>query len=435
MILKEIDLGLIHPNVENIRRDIGNVNELAASIKSVGILEPLVICPVEVGNGYTLIAGHRRLEAAKKAKLAFVPCRVLEPMTRAQSIELMLVENLQRSDITPVEEACAYQELLQFDGYDEASIAKATGRSVKTVRSRVQLMRLPEKAIDQVHNGQMTLDHAHKLAEFADNPEISKTLLESSAGNFDYQYRTAKDRAKKIAAARKAGAEVYTDEKAMRKAHPYLEPTSWGTKPAPGIAVLFDGLYSEQSFEILTSRPSKTEKEQKAEAARLKRQDELRAREQAVAQAKTAQLVQLAFVGQQLQEKRLRDAAVLNSFRSVATSMGTGTHILRILGVELEKGWASQEDLDTHAQPVIDKLDLPKLVLLVVASDLASSAARALQNTQDTYTGLDTLREGVRWFEFLISIGYDLNDVDQAKLTEIEKRIALIESATKADAQ
>lgn len=173
MNVTEIPLNLLAPHPHNVRRDIGDVTELAGSIAGVGLLQPLTVAPVS-DDEFVVIAGHRRLAAAKIAGLATVPCLVRADLANeADQVSAMLVENLQRSDLTVMEEAAAYEQL-ELLGVKPAAIAKATGRNRATVTSRLKLMALPEKARAQVDTGQLTLGDAEFLLKHVDDPGLMK---------------------------------------------------------------------------------------------------------------------------------------------------------------------------------------------------------------------------------------------------------------------
>jgi ParB/RepB/Spo0J family partition protein len=173
MNVTEIPTGQLVPHPHNVRRDIGDVTELAASITGVGLLQPLTVAPVGEDE-YVVIAGHRRLAAAKKAGLATVPCLVRHDLVnRVDQLEAMLTENLQRTDLTVMEEAAAYEQLTLL-GVKPAEIAKSTGRSRGTVDSRLRLMALPEKAKHSLDVGQLTLADADLLLKHVDDEEVMK---------------------------------------------------------------------------------------------------------------------------------------------------------------------------------------------------------------------------------------------------------------------
>src|SRR4051812_28031558 len=121
---------------DNLRRNVGNVTELAASIRSIGVLEPLLVTPAV--DGFAVVAGHRRLAAARKAGLEVVPCVVRE-MSEVERVIAMVVENEQRSDLSPIESAEGYFRLIDM-GITQKELAKKVGRSAKHVASRLALL-------------------------------------------------------------------------------------------------------------------------------------------------------------------------------------------------------------------------------------------------------------------------------------------------------
>lgn len=179
--LVEIPLEYLHPHPKNPRRDLGDLTELAESIRATGIRQPLTVVQyVDTDDEpdpkyFTTVIGHRRAAAAALAGRTTVPAIVDQALSPAQQLELMLVENVQRSDLSPVEEADGYQGLLDL-GLDVDAIARETGRSESTVRRRLRLVGLPERAREKLHNGQATLAQADRLNDFDDDPELAAQL-------------------------------------------------------------------------------------------------------------------------------------------------------------------------------------------------------------------------------------------------------------------
>src|SRR5437762_8223332 len=159
--LQEIEIDRIAPNPEQPRQriDPDALEELAASIRQHGLLQPLVL--TRAGGGFTIIAGERRWRAARAAGLAAVPAIVKE--TSPESIlELALVENLQRADLTPLEEANAYQTLLAR-GLTQAQVAERVGRSRVAVANRLRLLALAPTVRQLLVDGSLTEGHARAL--------------------------------------------------------------------------------------------------------------------------------------------------------------------------------------------------------------------------------------------------------------------------------
>lgn len=156
--LKQVLVGQLHPATDNPRTDVGDVDEMATTMKQLGVLEPLVVSK-NGASGYTVVAGHRRLAAAKQAGLKTVPCVVHEDLSDQARAEMMLVENLQRTDLTPIEEAKAYRRLTEL-GRSQRDLAKVVGRSQSHISKRVALLKLPEVALAAVDSGGITLETA-----------------------------------------------------------------------------------------------------------------------------------------------------------------------------------------------------------------------------------------------------------------------------------
>lgn len=158
MTVRNIHISRLAANKDNIRRDVGDVTELAASIRVHGILQPLV-AEERPGGRYVLLAGHRRLAAARKARLEMVPVDIRPAAGGAKAIEVMLVENCQRSDLSAVEKAEAMGRL-RGSGYSASDIARATGMSPSTVSYFLSLLDLDDDSRARVRDGSVPVGHA-----------------------------------------------------------------------------------------------------------------------------------------------------------------------------------------------------------------------------------------------------------------------------------
>lgn len=178
----------VRPHPKNVRRTAAASPEMVESIRSAGILEPVILGPETADGVRYLIAGNVRYDGALQAELTVLPAVLRDDLvTEAQQIEAMLVENLHRTDLTAVEEAEGYEQLQLF-GMDETAIAAATGRSKATVKSRLRLNDLPLKARERLHTGEATLVDAEALLEFADDHEV-QSQLEAALGTSDFKWR------------------------------------------------------------------------------------------------------------------------------------------------------------------------------------------------------------------------------------------------------
>ncbi len=153
----------IHANPRQPRTtfDEDALQELAASIRTQGILQPLLVRPHPDGD-YELVAGERRLRAARLAGMPEVPIVVREISDR-DSLELALIENIQRDDLSPLDEAAAYQRLLDEFGHTQEEIATRVGKSRPAVANALRLLRLPESIRAELARGRLTAGHARVL--------------------------------------------------------------------------------------------------------------------------------------------------------------------------------------------------------------------------------------------------------------------------------
>jgi ParB family chromosome partitioning protein len=159
---EELPTTAIRPNSRQPRRSFpeAGIKELAASIREVGILQPLVVR--STSEGFELIAGERRLRAAKEAGLDRVPV-LIRQAGENESMELALIENLQREDLNPLETAAAYQALMEGFGLSKEQLANRLGKSRAAVTNTLRLAQLPEKIRVLLQEGKLTEGHARAL--------------------------------------------------------------------------------------------------------------------------------------------------------------------------------------------------------------------------------------------------------------------------------
>ena len=166
----EIDLALIDPNPHQPRAAIDpqTLKELAASIKSSGILQPVILKPVD--GRFQLVAGHRRTEAARLAGLATVPALLRHDSTEAQQAEWALIENIQRQDLNPIERAKAYRSYVDTFHLTHSQAAERLGEDRVTISNFLRLLDLNAGVQDLVARGLLSAGHAKVLAGITDAP-------------------------------------------------------------------------------------------------------------------------------------------------------------------------------------------------------------------------------------------------------------------------
>jgi ParB/RepB/Spo0J family partition protein len=173
--IRQVPIASVYPADDNPRGKVAltsdEIIELAASIRSVGVLEPLIVTARSAGSGeFRIVAGHRRYAGAVLAKLQTVPVIVRELGDRAR-LEIMLIENLQRQDLTPLEEAATYLRLTEL-GLGQVELAKWIGRSQAHVSKRLSLLKLPAEARTAIGTGALPLADALELVQFAGKPAV-----------------------------------------------------------------------------------------------------------------------------------------------------------------------------------------------------------------------------------------------------------------------
>jgi ParB family chromosome partitioning protein len=161
--LRTLPIEDVHPAPGQPRKsfDDARLDELAASIRAQGIIQPLVV-RVREGGGYELIAGERRWRAAQRAGLHEVPA-VVRDVAGKRAFEMALVENLQREDLNPIEEALGFERLCEEFGYTQEALAARVGKDRSTVANALRLLRLPDDVRELVVEGRLSMGHARAL--------------------------------------------------------------------------------------------------------------------------------------------------------------------------------------------------------------------------------------------------------------------------------
>ena len=166
-----LPVAMLHPHRDNPRKELGDLTELAESIKANGVMQNLTVIPIEEAEpetdrqGYTVIIGHRRLEAAKLAGLNEVPC-VITHMSRAKQLSTMLLENIQRNDLTVYEQAQGFQLMMDM-GSTVKEISALSGFSEKTVKHRLEIAKLDGNKLKLANE-----DRQLSLADFAELEKV-----------------------------------------------------------------------------------------------------------------------------------------------------------------------------------------------------------------------------------------------------------------------
>jgi ParB family transcriptional regulator, chromosome partitioning protein len=168
----ECDISLIFPNKHQPRSQFNQteLEDLAESIKEKGVIQPLIVTRSPIDNRYELIAGERRLRASKIAGLQNVPVVVVEIEDENSLLELALIENIQRTDLNPIEEAEAYKKLIDRFGYTQEETAQKVGKQRSSVTNLLRLLKLPDMIQKDILAGVLSEGHGRALIRLIDDP-------------------------------------------------------------------------------------------------------------------------------------------------------------------------------------------------------------------------------------------------------------------------
>jgi ParB family chromosome partitioning protein len=191
--LVELTVADIRPNPFQPRQDVdpAALEELKASIRQAGLLQPIVVRPMPDGGGYELIAGERRLRACQALGWERIPAVKREVDDRT-ALTLALIENLQRDDLSPVDEARGYERLLAEFKLAQQDVADAVGRDRSTVANALRLLKLPAPVLTMLHEGQLSVGHARALLALED-PRAAATLAREAVAQ-GFSVREVEDR-------------------------------------------------------------------------------------------------------------------------------------------------------------------------------------------------------------------------------------------------
>ncbi len=169
-----------NPYQPRVNFDQKKLDELALSIREHGVLQAVVLCPAGSGGDYFLVAGERRCRAAKLAGLKSIPA-IIRGYDNKELLEIALIENLQREDLNPVEEATAYQRLMKEYNYTQEELARRLSKSRPAIANSVRLLALPEKVLELLAHGQLTAGQARPLLAVSgqtQQEEIAQKIVE-----------------------------------------------------------------------------------------------------------------------------------------------------------------------------------------------------------------------------------------------------------------
>lgn len=176
--VREIDIDLIDPNPEQPRTRFAEekLAELAASIRSNGVVQPIVLRAI--GSRYQIVAGERRWRAAQRAELRKLPA-VVRDIPDDKLLEIALIENIQRHELNPIEEAKAYRKLIDSIGLTQEQVSERVGRERSLVATTIRLLKLPSEVQNHIIEGRLSLSHGRALL-MADDPKVLRAVAKDA---------------------------------------------------------------------------------------------------------------------------------------------------------------------------------------------------------------------------------------------------------------
>lgn len=248
-VVREIAIDDIDPNTDQPRKEFDKaaLEQLADSIREAGVLSPILV--VEDGLRYRIVAGERRYRASRIAGLASVPC-IVRDMTTAQQMEAALIENLQREDLNPIEEAMAIRSLMQECGYTQEQAGKKLGKSRPVIANALRLLQLPQEIIDLVVCEELSAGHARVLAGI--NDKKRQLELAHQCITLGYSVRKLEELAKETP-------EKAAPRKRLKTLTPELDTLQNSMREAFGLKTVLNG--NEKKGKIVLSYSSAEELE------------------------------------------------------------------------------------------------------------------------------------------------------------------------------
>lgn len=209
-----LPIALLKPNPFQPREYFDNdaLEELTNSIRDKGIIQPIVVRPVAgQPDEYQIVAGERRWRAAQKARLHEVPV-VIRAFTDAEALEVALIENIQRADLNPIEEARGYRQLIEKFDYTQEALGHVISRSRSHIANTVRLLQLPQTVQDFIASGKLSAGHARTLVGHADPEGMARELMEGRLN-----VREAEEKSRKVKGKKKRSQGKDADTRALEQ--------------------------------------------------------------------------------------------------------------------------------------------------------------------------------------------------------------------------
>lgn len=438
-----LPVDMIYPHPANPRKDVGDVTELAESIKANGLFQNITVVrdgpgvekahPEEDIDGYTVIIGHRRLAAAKMAGLETVPCMVVE-MDEKEQIATMLLENIQRVDLSVYEQAMGFQMMLDL-GETADGISKKTGFSQTTIRHRLKLLELDEKEFAKAQERQAKITDYIELEKITD-PELKNEALKAiGTANFNFAIQQAlkKEAAKKTCENARERCKEHFEEIGLSAGREYIYVTSlwdkdltedklseqferleekgvkWFAVDCAGSTYFTFRFYREETKQEVKEKAQKDAEKEKAEADKQMRILQITDLEKQARDLRIDFVKDFAnreYIGK-LTEAMLLYPEYLDDFDIF--------HVGEMIGVD---GETEDEIAESKEYKELVKKHPEKVILLFFMSAFETRYRSALHDWQ---WGFQKNTDMERWYAILTSVGYKMSSEETKLLAGTHK--------------
>lgn len=422
----------LQPHPDNPRKDVGDVTELAESIKANGIFQNLTVLrnrDPETGKS-TVIIGHRRLAAAKLAGLEKVPCMVVE-MDEKEQISTMLLENMQRTDLTIYEQAQGFQMMLDM-GETQDSISEKTGFSKTTVRHRLKLLELDPEEFRKAEERQPKLTDYIELEKITDPELKSKALAAIGTANFDWVVKNAVETEQKRRYeaewreyVKDLGTEVkYEDKNSYTEQQFFYTRNELTDKEREKIAAFEKPLYycfdSYGYVYMLNERSQSEEPKHETEPEwKIKAREREAKKARIIETENMAQALRLGFVKGYSRRNGMTALLIELIWEEMELDTVDWAYVAELCGVKL----GCEEDEDISAEDFAQNSDIvymlvnspAKVLLAIIAAYLEKSMYNhvSLHNYNGDYEKNAILEH---WYATLQKLGYSISDDEKAML-------------------
>lgn len=421
--LKMIDINLLVPHPENPRKEIGDISELADSIKSNGIMQNLTVVPY-TSNGeelYRVIIGHRRLAAAKTVGIKQLPC-IVSDMGETEQLATMLAENMQRVDLTIPEQAFGIQMMFDFGSTTE-EVQKLTGLSKKTIKDRKAMTSLGKATLQKAYEKGATLDEYAKLGKVESDSDKEKLLTYIGTANFNWAYENVMKNEKRQKLRRELESRFSNSEHKKLSDFPDLD------EYATVIEIYMYRLEADKEIELPELKPDERyayyindysfclyrlrSDEEKANRLSIKAEED---REEQIRHEKVLRLDSTAKLCEEMRRKFITE----NDFENAKNF----SKILEFYLKNRDFKWIlipSHENIAKYLGIKHDcvsariKSKPTQVLLAIVALTIKDNSS---EYCHDRYTGVFRKNDKLcDYYEFLISIGYELSDAEKEYIT------------------